>query len=121
MGDCSAMGVRKHREYGAIRIRGRWLAVLTVLGFVGVPAAAAQADDTWTGQGTTSSWSNTLNWTAGVPAATAGTLTFPTLTGCASPKTCYTSKNTLTGITATGLVFADTSGSYKIQGNALTI
>ena len=95
--------------------------MLTILAFMAVPAAAAQADDTWTGVGTTTAWSNATNWTAGVPPASAGTLTFPTLSSCAAPKSCYTSKNNLSGISVTGLVFGNTASQYKIQGNALTV
>ena len=102
-------------------IHGLWLVVLTILALTAMPAAAAQADDIWTGAATSSAWSNATNWTAGVPPATAGTLTFPTVSGCAAPETCYTSKNDQSGISATGLVFSNTAGQYKLQGNSLTI
>lgn len=102
-------------------IRGLWLVVLTILALMAVPAAAAQADDIWTGAASSSAWSNATNWTAGVPPASAGTLTFPTLSGCAAPETCYTSKNGQSGVSATGLVFSNTAGQYKLQGSSLTI
>ncbi len=122
MRDCAVRYVRDARRYGSIRVRGLGLAVLTSLALTALPAAAAaQTNDTWTGAGTTSAWSNAANWTAGVPPTSAGILTFPTLTGCAAPKTCYTSKNGLTGVSATGLVFSNTAGQYKIQGNSLTV
>jgi hypothetical protein len=121
MGDSSAVSVRRDRSHRSIRVRGL-LTVLTILSLTALPAvAAAQTNDTWSGAGTTSAWSNAANWTAGVPSSSSGILTFPTLTGCASPKTCYTTKNGLTGISATGLVFSNTTGQYKIQGNSLTI
>jgi Bacterial Ig-like domain (group 3) len=111
------------RERGCNQLRhGLWLIVLTILGLTALPAAAAaQTNDTWTGAATSSAWSNATNWTAGVPPAAAGVLTFPTLTGCAAPKTCYTSKNGLSGNSVTGLVFSNTAGQYKLQGNALTV
>jgi hypothetical protein len=121
MPNCSSASVRRHRRHGSIRGGGLWLIMLTIVGLIAVPAAAAQTNDTWTGAATSSAWSNPTNWTAGVPPLAAGVLTFPTLTGCAAPKTCYTSKNGLSGISATGLVFSNTAGQYKIQGNDLTI
>jgi hypothetical protein len=122
MRDRSTVSEQGHLEYRSIRRRGLRLAVLAALSLAALPAAAAaQTNDTWTGAGSTSAWSNAANWTAGVPSASSGVLTFPTLTGCASPKTCYTSKNGLVGISATGLVFSNTAGQYKMQGNALTI
>ncbi|HWE10859.1 MAG TPA: Ig-like domain repeat protein [Solirubrobacteraceae bacterium] len=99
---------------------------MTTLATMALPAAAAQANAVWTGAGTTSEWSNATNWSGAPPAAnrSAGTLTFPTLTGCAAPKTCYTSHNGLTGVSATGLVLGNTSNQYRIlQTNspALTV
>ena len=123
MRDCAVRYVRDARRYGSIRVRGLGLAVWhqSCPASALPAAAAAQTNDTWTGAGTTSAWSNAANWTAGVPPTSAGILTFPTLTGCAAPKTCYTSKNGLTGVSATGLVFSNTAGQYKIQGNSLTV
>lgn len=110
---------------GDVRHRGWWLAVLTTLSLLilALPAAA-QADDAWSGASTTSqSWSDTGNWMGGVaPSNPAGTLTFPDLGSCAAPAACYTSHNDLTGISATGLVFSNTTGSgYHILGNGLTV
>jgi hypothetical protein len=121
MGDCSTAFVRGNRRYGPVRGRRLWLVVLTTFGLMALPAAAAQANDSWTGASTSSEWSVSTNWTAGAPPAAAGVLTFPTLTGCAPPKTCYTSHNGLSAISATGLVFSNTVGQYRILGNSLTI
>lgn len=107
--------LRARRTCGPRRTRGL-AAVLTTLGVMALPAAAAQASATWTGAGTTPEWANAANWAGTPPAAnkSAGTLTFPTLSGCVAPKTCYTSHNGLAGVSATGLVFANTSSSYHI-------
>jgi hypothetical protein len=110
---------------GHRRIRGFGLAVLTILGVMALPAAAAQADSTWAGSSTATppspNWSDATNW-VGVVAptpSTAGVLTFSALAGtCTS---CYTSHNDLTGVSATGLVFSNTTGQYRIVGNGLTV
>lgn len=97
-----------------------WVAMLISLGLMAPPAVAAQADATWTGASPTPEWSNARNW-AGTPPASntpARTLTFPTLGTCG---TCYTSHNGLTAVSATGLVFRNTSGQYRILGNSLTL
>ena len=102
--------------------RGLWLIVLTVLGLLSLPAAAAQADATWTGASTSSQWSAAANWTGSTPPTkantAAGTLVFPTLKTCA---TCYTSRDDLTGISATGLVFGNSATSYQVLGGPLTV
>lgn len=121
MEDYPTVAVRAHRRYGSSRVCGLCLVVLTIVGLSAIPAAAAQADDTWLGTSTTSAWSAPANWTAGVPHTAAGVLTFPTLTNCASPSTCYTSHNDLTGIAATGLAFSNTVGAYHISGNSLAV
>ncbi|HWE10863.1 MAG TPA: hypothetical protein VG325_16050 [Solirubrobacteraceae bacterium] len=97
-----------------------WLAMLSSVGLMALPAAAAQADATWTGDGTTPEWSNATNWTGTPPASntSARTLTFPTLGTCG---TCYTSHNGLTAVSATGLVFSNTSGQYRLLGNSLRL
>ncbi|HWE10861.1 MAG TPA: hypothetical protein VG325_16040 [Solirubrobacteraceae bacterium] len=110
---------------GRRRIRGQLLAALTILGVIALPAAAAQADDTWSGLSTTTQfWSDTGNWVGNVAPvpATAGTLTFPDL-GCTAPAACYTSHNDLSGVTATGLVFSNTTAGsqYRILGNGLAL
>jgi hypothetical protein len=96
--------------------------VLITLGLMAVPDAAAQADATWTGASTSSQWSVAANWTGTTPPTTAataaGTLVFPALGTCG---TCYTSRDGLTGISATGLVFGNTTGQYRILGNRLTV
>lgn len=107
-------------------IRGVSLTAITILGVMALPAAAAQADDTWSGASmTTQLWSDTNNWAgnlAPVPAS-AGTLTFPGLGSCAAPAACYTSHNDLSGVNATGLVLSNTTAgsSYHILGNGLTL
>jgi large repetitive protein len=123
MGNRSTAPARGHRRYGSTRGRALWLVVLTMFSLIALPAAAAQADDTWSGLSTTSAlWSDTNNWVGNVaPAGAAGTLTFPLLTGCAAPETCYTSHNDLSGISATGLVFSNTAGQYRILGNGLSV
>lgn len=50
-----------------------------------------------------------------------GTLTFPTLIGCAAPSVCYSSDNDVSSVNATGLVFTNTTGGYDIVGNDLTL
>ncbi len=85
-----------------------------------VLAAAARADATWTGASASPEWSISTNW-SGVrpaPSAPAGMLTFPTLGACAA---CYTSHNGLTGVSALGLVFSNTTGGYQILGNSLSV
>jgi Bacterial Ig-like domain (group 3) len=115
------MSVLGRRSYGLIRRRGLCLVVLAILSLTALPAAAAQADDTWTGASSSSAWSDSANWTAGVPAGAAGVLTFPTLTGCGAPSVCYTSDNGLSGVSAAGVVFSNTAGRYSIVGNGLTV
>ena len=112
------MTIAVHRLGRSLRIRGVLLAVLTSVGLLALPAAAARADDTWTGESSSSAWSNASNWTTGVPSGSAGTLTFPTLAGCG---TCYTSANDVSGISATGLVLSNTTGQYRISGDGLTV
>ncbi len=86
---------------------------------MGVPAAAAQADDTWMGASTASKdWSVAANWSSGVPTSSPGTLTFGS---CAPSPGCYTSLNDLSGVSPTGLVFSNTAGTYQIDGNGLTL
>lgn len=119
-----------HMRYAASCARGRcdrskrglWLVLLTILGVMAVPAAAAQADATWTGASSSSYWSSVTNWTGSTPPITsntaAGTLVFPTLGTCS---TCYASRDDLSGISATGVVFGNTTGQYRILGNRLTV
>jgi large repetitive protein len=133
MGYCSIVSVRGHRRYGPIRGRGLWLVVLTILGLMALPAAAAQADDVWTGGSTPPTsdlWSTAGNWSGRVlPTSTAGVLTFPDLSSnsacTATPPTaaCYTSHNDLSGISATSLVLSNTTPGtqYRILGNSLSI
>src|SRR5690348_18251885 len=111
---------------GHRRIRGVSLAAMTILGVMALPAAAAQADDTWSGASTTTQlWSDTGNWVGNVAPvpASAGTLTFPDLGSCVAPAACYTSHNDLSGVNATGLVLSNTTAgsSYHILGNGLTL
>jgi hypothetical protein len=115
---------------GNRRIRGVSLAAITIVGVMALPAAAAQADALWAGASASPEWSSPTNWdpSSTTPPTTngtaAGTITFPDLgTTSACTTTCYTSHNGLTGITATGLVFGNTTAgtSYHILGNGLTL
>ncbi len=117
---------------GRRRIHGLWLAALTILGVIALPAAAAQADALWTGASSSPEWnaSTPSNWdpTSTTPPTTnsvaAGTITFPDLGSTSTcTTTCYTSHNGLTGISATGLVFSNTTAGtqYHILGNGLTL
>ncbi len=112
------------RPGGRRRIRGLWLAALTILGVMAVPVAAAQADATWTGLGTTTLWGNATNWTGTAPAAnsSAGALTFPDLGACTGTA-CYTSNDDLGNVSSTGLTFSNTTAGskYSIIGNPLTL
>jgi hypothetical protein len=114
--------VSRNRSHHYQLKHGLWLAALIVLGLLSLPAAAAQADASWTGASTSSQWSAAANWTGSTPPTTAntaaGTLVFPTLGTCA---TCYTSRDGLTGISATGLVFGNSTNSYQILGGPLTL
>lgn len=99
------------------------LAVVAFVGLLGLPIPVARANATWTGSSTSPEWSAGGNWSGSPPAGngSAGTLTFPNLNGCAAPRTCFISHNGLTGVSATGLVFSNSSGEYRILGNGLTI
>jgi len=108
------MGRRRRRS---VRCRP-WLSVLTALGALVLPVAAAQADATWTGASTSSNWSDPTNWSAAPPAGSTGTLSFPTLGTCG---TCYTSHNDLSGVSATSLVLGNSSSKYQITGNTFTV
>ena len=142
MGNSSTASVRRFRRYRSFRGRGRgrgplWLIALTVLGLIALPAAAAQADSTWSGAATSPTppgnqvWSLAANWVGNVAPvpATAGVLTFPDLSSnpacTATPPTaaCYTSHNDLSGVNATGLVFSNTTAStkYQILGNGIAL
>jgi len=122
MGDTSISSARTRVTRRWNRGRRLALAVLTILGVMALPAAAAQADSTWRGASTTSAfWSDPANWDVVPVPATAGTLTFPTLAGCVAPMVCYTSRNNLTGVNATGLSFTNTTGGYRILGNGLSV
>ena len=99
-----------------------WLSLLTTLGALVLPAAVAQADAAWTGASSSASWSAPANWSGSTPPTTsgtaAGTLSFPTLGTCG---TCYASRDDLTGISATGLTFGNTTAQYRILGNRFTV
>ena len=117
--------------------------MLTILGLFALPAAAAQADASWTGASTSNLWSTPSNWTRAAPTSNsnAGLLTFPDLStnpACTATPTstaCYSTKNDLLGVSATGLVFNNNRvftnpfpnnqpTVYQIQGtssNGLTI
>jgi hypothetical protein len=101
-------------------IRGVWLAVLTSVGLMALPAAA-QASDTWTGASNGPAWSDPSNWSSGAPTSPAGTLTFPDLGSCVGPATCYTSTNDVSNLSVGGLVFGNASGQYRIGGDSLTL
>jgi hypothetical protein len=92
--------------------------VLTTLCVLVAPVAAAQADATWTGASTSSAWSDSTNWSDAPPTGATGTLLFPALGSCG---TCYTSRNDLTGISASSLVFGNASSQYQITGNRFTV
>jgi hypothetical protein len=105
---------------GVLRLLRTWLFLLTTVGALVLPVAAAQADATWTGASTTSSsWSDSANWSdATIPTGSTGTLSFPTLGSCG---TCYTSTNDLSGISATSLVLGNSSSQYQILGKVFTV
>lgn len=112
--------------HGSVRHRHWWLAVSITLSVLALALpVAAQADDTWSGASLTSqNWSSTGNWTGGVaPSNPAGTLTFPDLGSCAAPVACYRSHNDRTGISASGLVFSNTTAGsgYNVVGNGLVV
>ena len=100
-----------------------WLAVVVILGVMGLSAVGAQAalgNAVWTGASTSSGWSNASNWTGTPPAAngSAGTLSFPTLGTCS---TCYSSNDNLSNVSVTGLVLSNTSGAYQISGDSFEV
>ena len=109
---------------GCRRIRGLGLAVLTILGVMALPAAAAQADSTWAGNSAATpaspNWSDGSNWVGGTAPtpATAGNLTFPTLTTCTS---CYSTTNDLSGVNANSLTFSNTTGRYSVRGASIAV
>lgn len=130
MGNSSTASVRGFRRYRSVRGRGLWLIALTVLSFAALPAVAAQADALWAGANASPEWSQPTNWNASstTPPTTngtaAGTITFPDLGSTSTcTTTCYTSHNGLTGISATGLVFSNTTSGtqYRILGNAFSL
>lgn len=93
--------------------------MLTTVGALFAPVAAAQADAAWTGASTSSAWSDPTNWAdATVPTGSTGTLSFPVLGACG---TCYASRNDLSGVAATSLVLGNNSGQYQITGNTFTV
>lgn len=96
--------------------------MLTVLGAIALPAAAAQADAVWTGASSSSYWSAAANWTGSSPPTTAdtaaGAVSFPTLGTCG---TCYASRNDLAGISVSGLTLGNTTAQYRILGNRFTV
>ena len=115
---------------GYTRLRGLGLAALTILGVMAVPVASAQADALWAGAATNPEWATSTNWNASSttpPTANntaAGVITFPDLGSTSScTTTCYTSHNGLTGISATGLVFQNTTAGtqYRILGNGIAL
>jgi hypothetical protein len=99
-----------------------WLCALATVGLLALPAAAAQADASWTGRSTSPEWSVAANWSGTTPPTTSntavGTLSFPTLGTCG---TCYTSHDGLTGISATTLVLGNNTKQYQIKGNSFTV
>ena len=130
MGNSSTASVRGFRRYRSVRGRGLWLIALTVLSFAALPAVAAQADALWAGANASPEWSQPTNWNASstTPPTTngtaAGTITFPDLGSTSTcTTTCYTSHNGLTGISATGLVFSNTTSGtqYRVLGNAFSL
>jgi hypothetical protein len=95
------------------------LFLLTAVGVLALPVAAARADASWTGASSSSNWSDSANWAdATPPTGSTGTLTFPSLGSCG---TCYTSNNNLGGVSATSLVLSNASSQYQIKGNTFTV
>jgi hypothetical protein len=98
-----------------------WFSLVVALGAVLLSAGVAQADAAWTGASSSAYWSAGGNWSGATPPASdsaAGVLSFPTLGSCG---TCYASRNDLTGVSSSGLVFGNTSTQYRILGNSFTV
>jgi len=81
-------------------------------------SAIMPASFTWTGQSTSSNWSEGTNWGGTAPMDNQAALTFdfPALAGCTSPKTCFTSVNNVSGLSANTLRI-DLSAVYDISGS----
>ncbi|MEA2374635.1 MAG: hypothetical protein QOD53_1098 [Thermoleophilaceae bacterium] len=102
------------------------LAALALVSACALPAAAAAQDFRWTGGAALGDqqWSHGANWAGGVPpSGSVGTLQFPKLDGCPltqQSKSCYSSDNDISGLTATSMSLENTQG-YFLAGNALTL
>jgi hypothetical protein len=114
-----AGGIDVLSEYGFnIVRRGGLVAVAILAGVLGLPAAAAAADFTWSGGAAAPSWSAATNWVGGTaPSGSVGTLAFPALGTCG---TCYQSSNDVTGVSASAIT-VDDGAPYVIGGNGLTL
>jgi hypothetical protein len=102
--------------------------VVFVAGVLALAAASATANGplTWSGASTTdANWSDGTNWGGSAPSNPVTTLSFPSLTSCASPATCYTSSNDVSGLSADAIALDDGAGhagsGYHIFGDSITL
>ncbi len=90
-------------------------------------ASAALSNFIWSGRGSSNYpfWSVAANWSGhAVPKGSVGELMFPRLGGgcspTSSPKTCYSARNDLTGLSAQAISIDDAEG-YSLSGNPVTL
>src|SRR5947209_13299637 len=96
-----------------------------LVGFACAAAAVASSASavtptgfTWTGQSTSANWSDANNWGGTAPANNEAALTFefPALTACSPPKTCFTTTNDVSSLSANTLRI-DLGATYDIGGS----
>jgi hypothetical protein len=87
-----------------------------------VPAvASAQSDFNWTGDGSSTNWSDSGNWlgsSAPTSGSTLGTVTFGPLSGCAEGAPCHRPSNDVADLTVDAL---SVGPDYSLTGDPITL